>query len=38
MTRQKFLSVIERVLPRRHVEVSDSMRSYLTRAYDWLTQ
>lgn len=38
MTRQKFLSVIERVLPRRHVEVSDSMRSYLTRAYDWLTR
>ena len=38
MAQQKFLSVVERVFPRRHVEVTDSMRSYLTRAYDWLTQ
>jgi hypothetical protein len=36
ITREKFLSVVERVFPRRNVEVSDSMKSYLTRAYDWL--
>ncbi|MFN2571210.1 MAG: hypothetical protein ABR537_06300 [Gemmatimonadales bacterium] len=38
MTQQKFLAIVERVLPRRHVEVSDAMRSYLARAFDWLTQ
>jgi UDP-N-acetylglucosamine diphosphorylase/glucosamine-1-phosphate N-acetyltransferase len=38
MTQQKFLAVAERVLPRRNVEVSDSMRSYLRRAFDWLMQ
>jgi len=38
MTQQKFLAVVERVLPRRHVEVSDAMRSYLNRAYEWLTR
>jgi len=38
MTQEKFLSVVDRVFPRRNVEVSDAMRSYLTRAYDWLTQ
>jgi len=38
MTQQKFLSVVERVFPRRHVEVSDSMKSFLIRAYDWLVQ
>jgi len=26
------------VLPRRHVEVTEPMRSYLTRAFQWLTQ
>ena len=38
MTPQKFLAVVERVLPRRHVEVSEEMRSYLSRAYEWLTR
>ena len=38
MTREKFLATVERVLPRRHVEVTDSMRSYLIRAFDWLTR
>ena len=38
MTPQKFLAVVERVLPRRHVEVSEEMRSYLNRAYEWLTR
>lgn len=37
MTQQGFLAVVERVLPRRHVEVSDAMRSYLRATYDWLT-
>jgi hypothetical protein len=38
MTLEKFLATVERVLPRRHVEVTDPMRSYLTRSYDWLTR
>lgn len=38
MTQQKFLDIVERVLPRRHVEVTAAMRSYLTRAFDWLTR
>ena len=38
MTQQKFLEIVERVLPRRDVEVTDAMRSYLTRAYEWLTR
>lgn len=38
MTQQKFLDIAERVLPRRHVQVTDPMRSYLTRAFDWLTR
>lgn len=38
MTRQGFLAVVERVLPRRHVSVDEAMRSYLGRAYDWLTR
>jgi UDP-N-acetylglucosamine diphosphorylase/glucosamine-1-phosphate N-acetyltransferase len=36
MTRQGFLAIVERVLPRRHVEVDDAMRTYLSRAFDWL--
>jgi UDP-N-acetylglucosamine diphosphorylase/glucosamine-1-phosphate N-acetyltransferase len=36
MTQQKFLAIVERVLPRRHVEVTEPLRSYLSRAYDWL--
>ena len=38
MTQEKFLAVVERVLPRRHVEVTDAMRSYLRRAFEWLTR
>ena len=38
MTSAKFLATVERVLPRRNVEVTDAMRSYLQRAFDWLTQ
>jgi UDP-N-acetylglucosamine diphosphorylase/glucosamine-1-phosphate N-acetyltransferase len=38
MTLEKFLATVERVLPRRHVEVTDSMRSYLRRAFQWLTR
>jgi UDP-N-acetylglucosamine diphosphorylase/glucosamine-1-phosphate N-acetyltransferase len=38
MTQQKFLEIVERVLPRRSVEVTDSMRSYLRRSFDWLTR
>ena len=38
MTPAKFLATVERVLPRRNVEVTDAMRSYLQRAFDWLTQ
>ncbi len=38
MTQQKFLTIVERVLPRRNVQVTDSVRSYLSRAYDWLTR
>jgi UDP-N-acetylglucosamine diphosphorylase/glucosamine-1-phosphate N-acetyltransferase len=37
MTQQKFLAIVERVLPRRDVPVTDQMRSYLSRAFDWLT-
>jgi hypothetical protein len=38
MTLEKFLETVERVLPRRHVEVTEPMRAYLTRAFQWLTQ
>ena len=38
MTQQKFLDIAERVLPRRNVQVTEPMRSYLTRAFDWLTR
>jgi len=38
MTREGFLTIAERVLPRRHVTVDDSMRAYLGRMYDWLTR
>jgi UDP-N-acetylglucosamine diphosphorylase/glucosamine-1-phosphate N-acetyltransferase len=38
MTQQKFLDIVERVLPRRNVEVTDAMRAYLRRAYDWLSR
>ena len=38
MTLPKFLAIVERVLPRRNVPVTDAMRSYLRRSFDWLTQ
>jgi tetrahydrodipicolinate N-succinyltransferase len=38
MTHEKFLAIAERVLPRRDVQVTDQMRSYLSRAYKWLTR
>ena len=38
MTQQKFLEIVERVLPRRNVEVTDPMRSYLRRSFEWLTR
>ena len=38
MTQQKFLAVVERVLPRRHVEVTDAMRSSLNHIYEWCTR
>jgi hypothetical protein len=38
MTQQKFLDIAERVLPRRNVDVTEPMRSYLRRAFDWLTR
>jgi UDP-N-acetylglucosamine diphosphorylase/glucosamine-1-phosphate N-acetyltransferase len=38
MTQQKFLATVERVLPRRHVQLTEPMRSYLSRAFDWLTR
>jgi len=38
MTKQKFLAIVERVLPRRDIQVTEPMRSYLSRAFDWLTR
>jgi lysozyme family protein len=38
MTQQKFLDIIERVLPRRDVPVTDPMRKYLRRSYEWLNR
>ncbi len=38
MTQQKFLAIVERVLPRRQVQVTDSVRSHLSRVFDWLTR
>ena len=38
MALEKFLATVERVLPRRHVEVTDPMRSYLARSFEWLTR
>ncbi|MGH7529583.1 MAG: hypothetical protein ACREMN_04310 [Gemmatimonadales bacterium] len=38
ITRQGFLTIVERVLPRRHVTADEAMLTYLGRAYDWLTQ
>ena len=38
MTQEKFLAIVERVLPRRDVQVTDAMRSYLSRSYQWLVR
>ena len=38
MTREGFLAIAERVLPRRHVPVDDAVRAHLGRVYDWLTR
>jgi len=37
VTRDGFLRVAERVLPRRHVAVDDATRAALGRIYDWAT-
>lgn len=38
MTREGFLRVVERVLPRRDVLVDDAARACLGRIYDWATR
>lgn len=38
MSRDGFLKVVERVMPRRDVEVSETMRGVLGRVYDWATR
>jgi UDP-N-acetylglucosamine diphosphorylase / glucose-1-phosphate thymidylyltransferase / UDP-N-acetylgalactosamine diphosphorylase / glucosamine-1-phosphate N-acetyltransferase / galactosamine-1-phosphate N-acetyltransferase len=38
LTRDGFLRIAERVLPRRDVAVDDAMRACLTRIYDWGTR
>jgi hypothetical protein len=38
MTREGFLAIVERVLPRRSVAADDPMRAYVGRVYDWLTR
>ena len=38
MSREGFLKIVERVLPRRDVEVTESTRSVLGRVYDWATK
>ena len=38
MSRDGFLKIVERVLPRRDVELSEAMRAVLGRAYDWATK
>jgi len=38
MTREGFLAIVERVLPRRNVAVDDATRADLGRMYDWLTR
>jgi UDP-N-acetylglucosamine diphosphorylase / glucose-1-phosphate thymidylyltransferase / UDP-N-acetylgalactosamine diphosphorylase / glucosamine-1-phosphate N-acetyltransferase / galactosamine-1-phosphate N-acetyltransferase len=38
MTREGFLAIAERVLPRRHVPLDDALRGQLGRIYDWLTR
>jgi UDP-N-acetylglucosamine diphosphorylase/glucosamine-1-phosphate N-acetyltransferase len=38
MSRDGFLKTVERVMPRRDVEVTDAMRAVLGRVYDWATK
>jgi hypothetical protein len=38
MTREGFLKIVERVLPRRDVEVTEEMKAVLGRIYDWTTK
>jgi UDP-N-acetylglucosamine diphosphorylase/glucosamine-1-phosphate N-acetyltransferase len=38
MTRDGFLKIVERVLPRRDVEVTEQMKAVLGRIYDWTTK
>ena len=38
MKRAGFLETVERVFPRRQVEVDPALRAYLERMYDWLTR
>jgi len=38
MSRDGFLKIVERVMPRRDVELSEAMRAVLGRAYDWATK
>ena len=38
MTREGFLKIVERVLPRRDVEMTDELRAVLGRVYDWATK
>lgn len=38
MSRDGFLKTVERVMPRRDAELSDSMRAVLGRVYDWATR
>jgi Arc/MetJ family transcription regulator len=37
MSREGFLNIAERVLPRRDVEVDAELRALLGRIYDWST-
>jgi len=38
MSRDGFLKIVERVMPRRDVELSEAMRAVLGRVYDWATK
>lgn len=38
MSRDGFMKVVERVMPRRDVDLSDAMRAVLGRVYDWSTK
>jgi UDP-N-acetylglucosamine diphosphorylase/glucosamine-1-phosphate N-acetyltransferase len=38
MTREGFLTIVERVLPRRDVELTEEMKAVLGRIYDWTTK